>query len=143
MKRAILAVSLMAAAFASFTPVLGQQRLPGDTGSPEERGIQSLNNSGQVGFVTLHPRGDRTSIVIDLHSARGRVEPAHVHRGKDCVPADVDPKPTYPLKDVVNERSVTTIDAPLAKLLSGNYVIMVHASAKNMGTYVACAQLSP
>ncbi|MBV8074403.1 MAG: hypothetical protein JO140_03160 [Candidatus Eremiobacteraeota bacterium] len=143
MKRAILAATVMAAALASLSAAIAQQRLPGDTGSPEERGIQSLNNSGQVGFVTLHPRGERTSIVLDLHSAKGRVEPAHVHRGKDCIQADVDPTPAYPLKDVVNERSVTTIDAPMAKLLSGNYVIIIHASAKNINHYVACAQLSP
>ena len=143
MKRPILAATLVAAVFASVLPVLAQEtRVPGDTGSPEERGIQSLNNSGQVGIVVLHPRGERTSVWIDLHSTNGRVEPAHIHRGKGCG-ASVDPTPTYPLKDVKNGQSITSVDAPMAKLLSGNYVIIVHASAQNINHYVACGQLSP
>jgi plastocyanin len=40
------------------------------------------------------------------------------------------------------ERSVTTVDAALEDLRTGGYAINVHQSADDIGTYIACGNLS-
>ncbi|TAM62092.1 hypothetical protein EPN52_01315 [bacterium] len=106
-----------------------------------QRGMEQQNNSGQAGFVSLTPRGMRTIVSIRLDGAPpGRVEPAHVHRG-EC--PKINPVPAYPLKPVVNGRSVTLLDVPMDKLLSGNYSVNVHSSATNLTHYVSCGYLTP
>jgi hypothetical protein len=116
------------------------QIAPDDTGAGTKRGIQQLNNSGQVGTVTLFRRGQSTRVVIELHSVpAGRREPAHIHRGRDC--ESLDPKPAFGLADVVNGVSRTIVQYPEDKLLSGNYSVNVHASDQDLGHYLACGHL--
>jgi len=123
----LAATAIVAAFLATALPVLAQMA-PGDTGAGVQRGIQQLDQSGQVGTVTLFNGGGRTRVVLNIHGEpRGRVEAAHIHRGKGCDPSQIDPKPVYPLNNVVNGRSASTVNAPEDKLLSGNYVVIVHA----------------
>jgi plastocyanin len=81
--------------------------------------------------------------------------PAHIHLGTCDA---LDPNPTFPLTDVAPpnaaddeadgataipvERSVTTVDAALEDLRSGGYAINIHQSAEDIGTYIACGNLS-
>jgi plastocyanin len=82
--------------------------------------------------------------------------PAHIHVGS-CT--ELDPNPTYMLTDVTPaateantaasevaaipvERSVTTVDAALEDLRTGGYAINIHQSAEDIGTYIACGNLS-
>jgi hypothetical protein len=146
------AVTAIVAAFlATALPVLAQIA-PGDTGAGVERGVQQKNQSGQVGTVTLFNSGGSTHVVLNIHGVpAGRVEAAHIHRGKGCDPGQIDPKPTYPLANVVNGRSESTIQASEDKLLSGNYVVIVHAGPMEMKgmmmpskaseVYMACGYL--
>jgi hypothetical protein len=116
------------------------QIAPDDTGAGTKRGIQEVNNSGQVGTVTLFRRGESTLVVIELHSVpAGHREPAHIHRGRDC--DNLDPKPAFGLAPVVNGTSRTIVQYPEDKLLSGNYSVNVHASDKDLSHYVACGHL--
>lgn len=139
MKRRIAAAAALTAILAC-VPVLAQV-VPGDFGAGQERGLQEMNNSGEVGTATVYDRGPATSIVINLKGQpAGRRQPAHLHRGKAC-DSSVDPKPAYPLNDVVNGRSSSGVDLPVGRVLSGNYVVIVHASAQNMNRYVSCGQL--
>jgi hypothetical protein len=116
------------------------QIAPDDSGAGIKRGMQELNNSGQVGTVTLFRRGQNTLVVIDLHSVpAGRREPAHIHRAKDC--ETIDPKPAFGLAPVVNGMSRTLVQYSEDKLLSGNYSVNVHASDKDLGHYVSCGHL--
>ena len=92
--------------------------------------------------MTLFNAGNKTRVVLNMKGVpAGRVEATHIHRGKDC--DSFDPKPVYPLSNVVRGRSTTVVNAPESKLLSGNYVIVVHAGTmgKAMAHYVACGQL--
>jgi hypothetical protein len=117
------------------------QIAPDDSGTGTKLGVQQQNNSGEVGEVTLFHRGAGSTLVV-LHimsEPDGRQQPAHIHRGHDC--ASLDPKPAYALAPVVNGWSKTLVQAPEDKLLSGNYVVNVHASPQNMGRYVACGEL--
>jgi hypothetical protein len=146
------AVTVIAAAFlATALPVLAQMA-PGDTGAGTERGVQQLNQSGQVGTVTLFNGGGSTHVVLNIHGEpAGRVESAHIHRGKGCDPGQIDPKPAFPLTNVVNGRGVSTVNVSEDRLLSGNYVVIVHAGpmeamhgmmpSKASEVYMACGYL--
>lgn len=89
-------------------------------------------------------------------AATGDDHPAHIHVGA-C--DNLDPNPTYMLSDVKPiaaseaatsgseaaipvEQSVTTVDAPLDKLATGGYAINIHHSAADIGTYIACGNLT-
>ena len=141
MKLRTLAASLaLAAALGASSVVALAQMSPADSGSGTQLGIQPLNNSGEIGTVTLYGHGSKTQVVLDIKGEpSGASQPAHIHRGTDC--PTLNPKPTYPLKNVVNGRSSTLVDAPIAKLLSGNYGVNLHQSAKNIAHYVACGML--
>jgi len=129
----------LAGALALATAAVAQMD-PDDNGSGVKRGMTQLNNSGQVGTVTLYKRGASTLVVVKLSSeARGRQEPAHIHRGHAC--AKINPRPAYGLAPVVNGESRTLVEAPIGKLLSGNYVVNVHASTQNIDRYVSCGEL--
>jgi plastocyanin len=82
--------------------------------------------------------------------------PAHIHVGS-CT--ELDPNPAYMLTDITPaateadaaasdvaaipvERSVTTVDAALEDLRTGGYAINIHQSAEDIGTYIACGNLS-
>lgn len=130
-----LAGALGASAVTAFAQIS-----PGDSGAGTQLGMQQLNNSGEIGTVALYAHGANTQVVIDLKGEpEGRSQPAHIHRGKDC--ATLDPKPAYPLKDVVNGKSSTLVKMPMDKLLSGNYGVNVHLSAKAIPHYVSCGSL--
>jgi len=116
------------------------QIAPDDSGAGTKRGIQEVNNSGQVGTVTLFRHGESTLVVIELHSVpAGRREPAHIHRGRDC--DSLDPNPAFGLAPVVNGVSRTIVHYSEDKLLSGNYSVNVHASDSDLKHYVACGHL--
>jgi len=142
------AVAIVAAFLATALPVLAQMA-PGDTGAGVQRGVQQKDQSGQVGTVTLFNGGGTTHVVLDIKGIPGgRVESAHIHRGKGCDPGQIDPKPVYPLSNIVGGHSSTTVNASEDKLLSGNYVVIVHAGnmegmmmSKAAEKYMACGYL--
>jgi hypothetical protein len=98
------------------------------------------NGSGEAGTVALVPMGDKTEVIVSLTGApAGVAQPVHVHDGS-C--AKLNPKPTYPLTTMMNGVSVTTIDAPIAKLTGGGFAVNAHKSTTEIGTYVSCGDLS-
>lgn len=90
----------------------------------------------QSGTARLTAKGAQTDVAITLKTAgpSGVAQPAHIHDGACPVPGQVK----YPLKDVVDGKSTTTLDVPLAQLLTGGFAINVHQDAANIGKYVAC-----
>ena len=114
---------------------------PSDAGLGSQRGIAQQNNSGETGTVTLFARGEKTTLVVVALSeeARGKTQPAHIHRGHSC--DALDPKPAFGLAPVVNGVSRTLVKLSKARLLSNNYVVNVHASAQHITRYVACGEL--
>jgi Cu/Zn superoxide dismutase len=159
----VIATAIVGAFLATALPVLAQIA-PGDSGAGVQRGVQQLNQSGQVGTLTVFNGGGSSRVVLSIQGEPpGRIEAAHIHRGKGCGPGQIDPAPVYPLNNVIRGRSATTVNASEDKLLSGNYVIIIHAgpmpneepgmmgkpmsSMKGMATsqaaekYVACGYL--
>jgi len=130
----------LVAAPLGLAPAVQAQISPEDPGVGTKLGMQQVNNSGQVGTVTLFKRGERTLLVINLSSeALGRHEPAHIHRGKSC--DRLNPQPAFGLAPVVNGTSRTIVQYPIDRLLSGNYVVNVHASDNQLAHYVSCGHL--
>ena len=137
MKRtaAVLALALLTAAGAS------AQSYPGDPGLGTERGVEQVNNSGQVGTVTLFNRGANTSVVVDLKGTEpGRVQSVRLYRGPSCDDLGTS-GPAYFLSDMRNGRSVSVVKAPEQKLLSGNYNLVVFSSNTKGARGTACGHL--
>jgi hypothetical protein len=137
-----IALGLMLTGALCFGGGVQAQITPGDSGAGIELGMLEESNSGQVGSVTLFPRGNSTLVVLDIKGVpAGHREPAHIHRGQSITCEDINPKPALGLADVVNGHSRTLVQAPISKLLSGNYSVNVHISASNLAHYVSCGHL--
>ena len=95
-------------------------------------------DSDQNGTATLTAKGNQTVVALNIKpGAAGAAQPAHIHAGECPVPGDVK----YPLTNVVDGKSSTTIDAKLSDLLKGGFAINVHQSAQDIGKYVACGAI--
>ena len=99
------------------------------------------NGSGENGTATLTEQNGQVMVTLNLTGApSGVAQPAHIHEGT-C--ADLNPTPKYPLTNVVNGSSTTTVPVTLAEL-TGNeaYAINVHKSASEVNVYVSCGDIS-
>lgn len=129
-------------AVALSTAVAGAQSYPGDLGLGTKLGIMQLNNSGQIGSVTLFNRagGNKTAVVVQIDGApNGRVEAVTIHRGSDC--DNVNSTAAYRLSDLKSGRSRTIVDATGDRLLSGNYSLLVFSGNTANAHAVACGHL--
>jgi hypothetical protein len=137
MKRfvAALAAALLTTAAAS------AQSYPGDPGVGTERGIEEVNNSGQVGTVTLFNAGTNTRVIVVLHGTiPGRAQSVRLYRGPSC--DDVGTSgPSYYLTDMKDGTSRSVVKAPEDKLLSGNYNVVVFSSNAVGSRATACGHL--
>lgn len=101
--------------------------------------FREQNNSGIGGTVAFELTSEGTvEVEIELTGSGAGPHPAHVHAGS-C--ADLDPTPKWPLNNVVNGRSKTTLDVSLADVTASEYAVNVHESPENAARYVACADL--
>ena len=126
---------------ALLTTVAASAQTPGDPGVGEQRGIQEVNNSGQVGTVTLFNHGASTGVVVELHGTTpGRVQSVRFYRGPSC--DDIGTTgPAYFLNDMKNGLSRSAVKAPQEKLLSGNYNVVVFSSNAAGARATACGHL--
>jgi len=111
---------------------LGAQIDPNDPyGRGAQRGIQELNTSGQVGTVTLLRRDDDAFVSIAMRGVpAGKVESAGIVRLQDCTADAAHAVPAYALADLRDGRSATLVKAPVAKLISGNYSVVLRSKEK-------------
>jgi Cu/Zn superoxide dismutase len=98
--------------------------------------LGAMNGSNETGTATLIPKGEKTTVVIDVANAPKDPQPAHFHLGT-C--DKYNPHHEYNLEAVVDGKSTTTLDAPVSKLVGGDMVINVHKSAVDVATISACA----
>jgi hypothetical protein len=97
--------------------------------------LDQLNGSGESGTATLKPVGNKTQVTIRLTGGSDIEQPAHFHLGT-C--AKYEPRPLYPLEDVVNGKSTTTLSIPIEKLTGGDLIVNVHKSYADIATQAAC-----
>lgn len=106
--------------------------------------------SGAIVALLLLMAAPAFVLAQDASPAAGTpAHPVHIHEGT-C--AELTPAPLYPLADVTNpdpsgasggvEMSVTPVDAPFDELVAGGLAINVHESAANIGTYIACGEIT-
>jgi CHRD domain len=97
------------------------------------------NDSGISGTATLTAMGSQTQVVINVTGEpAGASEPDHIHTGQ-CGPTLGGVK--FPLKNVENGTSTTTVNATLASLETGGFAINLHESAANISHYVGCGNI--
>lgn len=97
--------------------------------------LNALNGSGEEGTATLKAEGAKTLVTIRLSGGSEIEQPAHFHRG-NC--ESYQPRPLYPLNDVVNGKSTTTIDVPIDRLTGGDLIVNIHKSYADIATQAAC-----
>jgi hypothetical protein len=101
--------------------------------------LETLNDSGVTGSAVLTDLGDgQTMVVVTVDPAGHPDMPAHIHPGT-CT--ELVPQPRFPLQNVVDGASETTIDVPLDELFAGGLALNIHASPDDYGTYTACIEL--
>lgn len=121
-------------AFASAVPARA------DTAQTVVVTLGALNGSGESGTATLRSQGTKTVVVINLQNGSGVEQPAHFHVGT-C--DKYQPRPLYPLEDVVNGKSTTTLNVPIDKLVGGDLIVNVHKSYADIATQAACGLSKP
>jgi hypothetical protein len=136
MKRTLAAVLAVVVT----TAAASAQSYPGDPGVGDARGMEQVNNSGQVGTVTLFRRDSNTRIFVELHGVPdGRVESVRIYRGPSC--DDLQPRPTYFLADLRNGVSRSSVSLSEDRLLSGNYNVVVFSNNHVGAQAVSCGHL--
>lgn len=110
--------------------------------SPLTVKLDPLNNSGESGTAVLTDVGNgqlKVDVTITGEPADGS-HLMHIHTGQ-CGPT-LGPV-VFPLTNVVNGASTTTITATLAALMDGNHAINVHLSKAqpDAAHYVACGNI--
>jgi VCBS repeat-containing protein len=108
-------------------------------------GLHEQNNSGQSGTakITISEDGSTATVEINISGGSDEPQPAHIHAGT-C--ANLDPKPLYPLNNVVNGHSITTLTEESAigmpSMETSDFAINVHKSVAEAAVYVACGEIS-
>jgi hypothetical protein len=103
--------------------------------------LEEQNDSGISGTATITPTAmDEFDVLIELDGSGAGPQPAHIHPGS-C--AALDPSPKFPLTNVEDGRSETTVRASPLEILSAEHAINVHKSATEADVYVACGNLLP
>ncbi len=130
-----------AALLLSSAPAIAQAP-PGGVplGAGLQRGVEAVNNSGQTGFVTLFRQGARTRLVTALEGTLpGRVQTVAIQRGKGC--EAIRPGIIARSADMRNGMSRGSVPMSEARLVSGNYVVVVYSNNRPGARPVACGSL--
>lgn len=102
--------------------------------------LNEQNNSGEYGNATLNEVNGKVVVKLDVKNApRGVMQPAHIHMGTCIALGGVK----YPLKNVVNGVSETTLNVSMKELKKqGPISINVHKSTSQSNVYVACGNVN-
>ncbi len=124
----VVAVALLS--IAALAPAAAQDTITID--------MNEVDDSGQSGSADITSDGDQTIISVSIDPGEeGVPQPAHIHDGSCAELGGV----AYPLEDVVDGESETTVDVTITELIQGEYAINVHLSEDEMGVNVACGTL--
>lgn len=110
--------------------------------SPMTETIQLLeqNDSSESGTAVLTEKDGKTVVTLTMTGENiAGPQPAHIHIG----PCPDVGSIVYPLTNVVNGKSETTLNVTLAKLATQQPLgLNVHKSVPEMKVYVACGNLA-
>lgn len=103
--------------------------------------LSAQNGSGQSGTATLvETNGKSVTVTFNLTGAPKDIsQPAHIHMGTCAKLGAIK----YPLTNVINGKSTTTLDVNFGQLKSDlPLAINVHKSTIQSNVYVSCANLT-
>jgi hypothetical protein len=100
--------------------------------------LAEQSGSGQSGTATLEPADGMVRVTIDLENPPADPQPAHIHSGTCAELGDV----VHPLTNVEDGSSETEVAVTLEELQGGEFAVNVHQSEADIGTYVACGDIS-
>jgi hypothetical protein len=101
--------------------------------------LDTLNASGVSGSAKIEEKeGGKVKVTIEVTPNGNLKMPAHIHIGQ-CGATLGDVK--YPLSDVDNGKSETTVDVNFADLETGGFAVNLHKSADDLKTYTACGNI--
>ncbi|HCR81256.1 MAG: hypothetical protein UY13_C0002G0230 [Candidatus Pacebacteria bacterium GW2011_GWB1_47_8] len=109
--------------------------------TPVEVALEEQSDLGQSGTAVLSE--DANGMLVVMLTLTGGTftapQPAHIHAGACPKPGAV----VYPLSNVVDGESVTTLDVSWDELIAAGdpLAINVHQSAAESSTYTACGDL--
>ncbi|MGH3091482.1 MAG: hypothetical protein ACRDOG_04015 [Gaiellaceae bacterium] len=139
-KRIGFAILLAVGALSLVAAGCGGDDDEGAGGEAVEVELSEQNESGQSGTATLEPAGEgQTTVTLELSNPPDVPQPVHIHEGT-C--AELNPQPAFPLENLEDGASETTVDISVEDLQSGEYAINAHASEEDVETYVACGDIS-
>ena len=101
--------------------------------------LAAQNNSKESGKVTLLGAKNQTKVIINVgNEAAGARQPVHIHGGSCPTPGPV----LYPLNDVVNGSSITTLNVKLSDLQKMTpLAVNLHKSVAQSNIYISCGDL--
>ncbi len=100
--------------------------------------LSEQNDSQESGIATITEENGQITVSLTMTGAPETAQPAHIHTGSCPTPGAV----VYPLSNVVDGMSETTIDITLAELKGQMpLAINVHKSAAESQVYVACGDI--
>ena len=102
--------------------------------------MQEIEGSGITGTATLEPKGQQTSVTLQLEDPTGGTgdpQVAHIHKGTCANLGDI----AYPLPEVWDGVSGDTFAVSLDELREGDYAINVHRSAAKIDEYTSCGDI--
>jgi hypothetical protein len=101
--------------------------------------MHGLNGTAQNGTATITDHGGTVIVTVDIaNEPASASEPSHVHFGK-C--PTIKAIPAYKVGPILSGKAKSSVPLSWATINSGKYVIMVHKSAADMGTYVSCGNI--
>lgn len=139
-KRIALAILLAVGALSLVAAGCGGDDDEGGGDGAVEVELSEQNDSGQSGTATLEAAGEgQTTVTLELSDPPDVPQPVHIHEGT-C--EELNPQPAFPLENLEDGTSETTVEVSLDELQSGEYAINAHASEEDVETYVACGNIS-
>ena len=116
---------------------VGAQAIPKTLTVP----LAAQGNSGVAGTAVLTDMGNgQTQVVIRVSTGGNAVMPDHIHNGTCANLGDVK----YPLNNVQNGTSTSTVAVSIADLLNGPgkpFAVNLHKSPQEASVYVSCGNV--
>jgi Cu/Zn superoxide dismutase len=100
--------------------------------------LTAVGGSGETGTAVIAESAGNVQIRVVMNHPVAPVQPIHIHPGT-CT--NSNPNPAYSLGVLSNGRVTTVLKGVSLHSLLGKYVINVHKSTAEMGTYVSCGAI--